>query len=743
MKARFVLLSAAMIMYTSISVLYCQDTQLQRLRMLNKFINAPFAAAALEKERDGTIASLQNPVKDEFETQQEFEARKASAARKAQELRSEYDRKIADAQLVHQRRIDELKREREDLLDKSAVDVASIFTLGTFDAEKEEFPITMTVDGSNYRIRVPRSTAKEFKQRAGTLLAPGKRRLALNGGYEYYNWRVDFSAANASYAFGPQRGTGTISTEKKNKEGLPPALTATVDFKESSGNLKLDAEEKGTITVTLSNSGKGSALGVEATISLENASGISVPASVYIGEIPPGQTRTGSVMLTASEYVQNGTATAMIGFKEVQGFAPVAKRLSFETKALTPPKLEIADFGIEDNNKNGKIEPGEIVKLIVRIQNTGLGDARNVRGSFTLGKNVFIAENTKTEFSADDLASGAYYDASFKFYTNNEATAVPITVSATESRGKYGVSNYTIPLAFNKQLASIEDIRIKGKDESAKNVAPSKGLSVDIEQDIPRSKNRNDNALAVIIGIEQYSNVAGVSSAKRDAEYFKEYAVNILGIPDTKNNIYMLTDEKATKGEFLKIFDKDGWLAKRASSKSDIFIYYAGHGAPDVKTKSAFLLPYDGDPNYASSTGYSLSEMFNGLSGIKAQSINVFLDACFSGATRENKMLLADARPVFITVENPLMTSENAAVFSASSGTQISSGYPEKKHGLFTYFLLKGLRGDADANSDKNITLEELGNYVRENVSRTAGTLDREQTPELKTAKPGRVLVKY
>jgi glutaredoxin len=87
--------------------------------------------------------------------------------------------------------------------------------------------------------------------------------------------------------------------------------------------------------------------------------------------------------------------------------------------------------------------------------------------------------------------------------------------------------------------------------------------------------------------------------------------------------------------------------------------------------------------------------------------------------------------------------SDKITVFAAASGDQISCGYPEKKHGLFTYFLLKGLRGDADKNKDNSLTIEELEEYIVNNVRKTAGTLDREQTPQVFAKDKTRVIIKY
>lgn len=172
-----------------------------------------------------------------------------------------------------------------------------------------------------------------------------------------------------------------------------------------------------------------------------------------------------------------------------------------------------------------------------------------------------------------------------------------------------------------------------------------------------------------------------------------------------------------------------------------MYIYYAGHGAPHDKTP--YIIPYDGDPNYPSQTGFSLDRLYEELSELNVKSITVFIDACFSGTTRENKMLLADARPAVIVVESPALRSEIMTVFTGSTGNQISSSYPAKKHGLFTYYLLKGIRGEADNNGDKSLTVEELENYIVSNVKNTAGLLDREQTPQVHSKDKQRIIVKY
>ncbi len=111
----------------------------------------------------------------------------------------------------------------------------------------------------------------------------------------------------------------------------------------------------------------------------------------------------------------------------------------------------------------------------------------------------------------------------------------------------------------------------------------------DVDRNIPMSFSKNPDALGVILGIEKYRNITDVSYAKCDAITFKEYMIRVLGIRDDVYHLYFRTDEDATKAEFEKLFSGNGWLARRSRPTTDIYIYYAGHGAPEVRERSAYL----------------------------------------------------------------------------------------------------------------------------------------------------------
>ena len=120
----------------------------------------------------------------------------------------------------------------------------------------------------------------------------------------------------------------------------------------------------------------------------------------------------------------------------------------------------------------------------------------------------------------------------------------------------------------------------------------------------------------------------------------------------------------------------------------------------------------------------------------------MFMDTCYSGISRDEKMLLASARPIRIVASDKDGIPDNFTIFSASRLDQISSGLKEAEHGIFSYFLMKGLEGKADLNKDKEITNGELLAYMDQNVSQKASELGRQQNPSL-AGDPDKVLMSY
>ena len=227
-----------------------------------------------------------------------------------------------------------------------------------------------------------------------------------------------------------------------------------------------------------------------------------------------------------------------------------------------------------------------------------------------------------------------------------------------------------------------------------------------VDRNIPRTSVVNDKTFAVIIGNENYQQVAKVPYANKDAEIFAAYCRETLGLPE--KNIRSYAD--ATYGTMMMALKDIKQIAEAYGGDLNVIFYYAGHGVPNESDFSAFLLPVDVDGSQTDLC-LSVNELYRELNSLKAHNVVVFMDACFSGAQRGGGML-ASARGVALKAKNGVPQG-NMVVFSAATGDQTAYPYQEKGHGLFTYFLLKKLQ-----ESEGKATLGEITDYVSEQVAR-------------------------
>lgn len=280
-------------------------------------------------------------------------------------------------------------------------------------------------------------------------------------------------------------------------------------------------------------------------------------------------------------------------------------------------------------------------------------------------------------------------------------------------------------------IARIVAKRRAGGDDAVVKLQPSQApapTQEDVESPPVSTTPANPEAYAVVIGIERYRQ-AGLPPAEyavRDAQSIYAYLTRAMGF-DPKN-VVLLQNDQAAKSDLDKYLGR--WLKNRVTKQSRVFIYYSGHGAPNPASGKAYLVPYDGDPNYTEDTAYSVETLYAGLAQLPTHDVTVVLDSCFSGAGGRS-VLAKGARPMVVTAEDPLTASGKTVVLAAAGGSQISTSYPDGQHGLLTYFLLKGLRGAADSDHDGRITTVELFNYARPTVEREARKQNVEQTPSL------------
>ncbi len=241
---------------------------------------------------------------------------------------------------------------------------------------------------------------------------------------------------------------------------------------------------------------------------------------------------------------------------------------------------------------------------------------------------------------------------------------------------------------------------------------------------LPQASERIDD-FALIVGIEDYRRVPKAKYAERDAHTVKRYVAR-LGVPE--ENIILLTGKDATLTGIRKYLEE--WLPRNVTPQSRVYVYYSGHGAPDPERGTAYLLPWDGDPSFLKTTGYPLGKLYSSLRMLKAKEILVMLDACFSGAG--GRSVIADGtRPLVTIVDTKVPAGGKVSVLSAASGSEVAGSLNEQGHGMFTYYMLKGLSGAADGDGDGRVSLKELHAYTKKHVQRAARRQNREQTPTL------------
>jgi len=250
----------------------------------------------------------------------------------------------------------------------------------------------------------------------------------------------------------------------------------------------------------------------------------------------------------------------------------------------------------------------------------------------------------------------------------------------------------------------------------------------------------DDNKIAIIIGIEKYENLKGFDAtfANRDAGAFREYATKALGVKPA--NIKLLTDKNAKRRDALKVFKL--WLPQFArDGGKDIYIFFAGHGLASDDGKDLFILPYDGDLMMLEDTAISRAEIISLVEKVKPKSVTMFFDTCYSGQTRDEKSLVASLRPIRLRVGDQTVP-DKFHIFSASTANQTSGSIVQAKHGVFSYYLMKGLEGKADKNKDNRITNGELVAFLKTNVTKESLAHNRQQEPTL-SGDPDQVLIKY
>ncbi|MEW5979669.1 MAG: tetratricopeptide repeat protein [Acidobacteriota bacterium] len=221
---------------------------------------------------------------------------------------------------------------------------------------------------------------------------------------------------------------------------------------------------------------------------------------------------------------------------------------------------------------------------------------------------------------------------------------------------------------------------------------------------IPRS-------YAVVIGIAQYKNLEPkhqLEFSANDAEAIYSILISPRGGNFRAENVHKLIGPKATLENIRR--ELEVWLPSVAQEEDRILIYFAGHGF--VYQGKGYLAPYDISLKDIPGTGYPMDSLGLVVGGkLKAKNKVLLTDACHSGAITPG----ADNQKL-----SSSLLSIHRSLFSLTASRDREQSFESPDwgggHGIFTYYVVKGLEGEADENRDAIVTADELAEYTRRNV---------------------------
>jgi len=295
---------------------------------------------------------------------------------------------------------------------------------------------------------------------------------------------------------------------------------------------------------------------------------------------------------------------------------------------------------------------------------------------------------------------------------------------------------------ISKKMDITERLQLEyGENIILVSVRDTDGVTTEEEITVIREK-EGGRIWAAVIGINHYQNIRDLKYAVNDARAFKNYLKQHIGIPD--ENMFSLIDQGATK---LNIESLLGTKIKRKAGEDDtVIIFYAGHGAvetdpldPDDDGFEKYLLPHDANLDDLYSTAIAMEEIKKIFQRIRAERLIFIADTCYSGASGGRTMLASKTRATLSEkFFERISKGKGRVIISACSANEISKEDDSLQHGVFSYYLLKGLKGEADFDGDGIITVSELFGFLSKKVPEASG---QDQHPVRKGETEGELVI--
>ena len=295
---------------------------------------------------------------------------------------------------------------------------------------------------------------------------------------------------------------------------------------------------------------------------------------------------------------------------------------------------------------------------------------------------------------------------------------------------------YPKRLYFRKKVVlekGENEIRVRAKDMEG--LICEKALTIHYIE-------RHKNIWAAVIGVNDYPNIRKLKYAVNDARAVYDHLIHNNRIPE--ENVTLLVNENASFTQLRSVLGTH--LKSRAGKDDMVIIYFAGHGAtekdmtsPDGDGLEKYLLPYDADPKDLYATALPMTEISRIFNRIQSERLIFIVDSCYSGASGGRTISLTGVRSSISGAFLDRITSgKGRVILTACGANEVSAESDNFQHGIFTYFLLEGLRGKADIDSDGIITVDELYRYVSKKVPQATG---QDQHPVRKGETEGELVI--
>jgi len=212
-----------------------------------------------------------------------------------------------------------------------------------------------------------------------------------------------------------------------------------------------------------------------------------------------------------------------------------------------------------------------------------------------------------------------------------------------------------------------------------------------------------------------------------DVQAVKDYLIT--GLDFDEDNIKTLVDSRATREEITKELGEN--IPARVGTNDRVLIYFSCHGGKEVRKTDgetlSYLIPYYGKQKSLYSTGIPIDAISDLSKRIPAKHVLFIVDACFSGNIGQITKSGGYPEETKKEIETFIENKSREVITAGTKDEAANMGYEWNKQSVYTYYLLKGLRGGADYNKNKVITLSELQLYLETLVPKE---LKVKQTPQ-------------